>query len=61
MLFPDVNVLIYAFRSGAPNHTAFRDWLEKTITGESAFGLSDLVLRACPESVSPGGEHATSD
>jgi len=46
MLFPDVNVLIYAFRSGAPNHTAFRDWLEETITGESAFGLSDLVLSA---------------
>jgi toxin-antitoxin system PIN domain toxin len=44
MVFPDVNVLIYAFRSGAPNHTAFRHWLEETIAGESAFGLSDLVL-----------------
>jgi toxin-antitoxin system PIN domain toxin len=46
MDLPDVNVLIYAFREGAPNHLAFRRWLEETITAESAFGLSDLVLSA---------------
>src|SRR5690348_8462242 len=44
MDFPDVNILIYAFRTGAPNHAAFRQWLEETIASESAFALSDLVL-----------------
>jgi toxin-antitoxin system PIN domain toxin len=44
MLLLDVNVLVYAFRTDAPNHAAFRQWLEGVLAAESAFGLSDLVL-----------------
>ncbi len=43
MILPDVNVLVYAYREEARDHAAYREWLETTINGESAFGLSDLV------------------
>lgn len=44
MILPDVNVLVYAYREDAPGHGSYREWLEATINGESAFGLSDLVV-----------------
>lgn len=44
MLLPDVNVLVYAFRADAPDHAAYRGWLETTVASDGAFGVSDLVL-----------------
>jgi len=44
MILTDVNVLVYAHRSDAPNHAAYREWLEKLINGDQAYGFSDLVL-----------------
>ncbi|MBN1345622.1 MAG: type II toxin-antitoxin system VapC family toxin [Phycisphaerae bacterium] len=44
MLLPDVNVLVYAFRTEHPQHAAFRAWLERLITGREAYGITDLVL-----------------
>jgi len=43
MLF-DVNIVVYAHRVDAPNHARYRSWLEATINGESAYGVSALVL-----------------
>jgi toxin-antitoxin system PIN domain toxin len=40
----DVNVLVYAHREDAPEHSHFRSWLEHWIDSDSAFGMSDLVL-----------------
>jgi toxin-antitoxin system PIN domain toxin len=44
MLLPDVNVLIYAHRQDAPDHVAYREWLQRVIDDDAAFGLADLVL-----------------
>lgn len=44
MLLVDVNVLVYAHREDAPNHEAYRDWLEDLINGDEAYGMADLVL-----------------
>jgi len=44
VVFPDVNVLVYAHREDTPDHSAYRSWLEKVVNGDEAFGLSDLVL-----------------
>ena len=44
MILPDVNVLVYAHRKDAPNHQAYRHWLESLVNGEELFGLSELVL-----------------
>lgn len=44
MILPDVNVLVYAYREEAEDHGDYREWLESAINGDSAFGLSDLVL-----------------
>ena len=46
MILPDVNVLIYAFRSDLPQHTACRRWLVDVISRDARFGLSPLVLSA---------------
>lgn len=43
MLF-DVNVLVYAHWRGAPDHERYRSWLEDAVAGDSAYGMSDLVL-----------------
>jgi toxin-antitoxin system PIN domain toxin len=37
-------VLVYAHRSDVPQHAAFKEWLEGVVNGESAYGLSELVL-----------------
>lgn len=44
MILPDVNVLVYAHREDAPDHDAYRRWLEAAVGSEAAYGLSDLVL-----------------
>ena len=44
MILPDVNVLVYAHRADAPNHTAYRSWLEGILNNQAAYGVSDLVL-----------------
>jgi toxin-antitoxin system PIN domain toxin len=40
----DVNVLVYAHRADVPGHPRYREWLESTLNGDAAFGISDLVL-----------------
>lgn len=44
MVLCDVNVLVYAHREDAPRHAACREWLESTINGDDAYGVSELVL-----------------
>ena len=44
MDLPDVNVLVYAHREDAPNHTAYRDWLIDLLQGDRAYGYSELAL-----------------
>jgi hypothetical protein len=44
MLLVDVNVLVYAHRTDAPGHAAYRQWLEQLINGDQAYGYADLVL-----------------
>ena len=44
MILTDVNVLVYAHRADAPDHLAFRQWLEDLVNGDQAYGVSDLVL-----------------
>lgn len=44
MVLPDVNVLVYAHREDAPNHIAYREWLEGVVNGDQAYAISDLVL-----------------
>lgn len=44
MILPDVNVLVYAHRRDTPDHEVYRAWLESVLNGDSAYGMSDLVL-----------------
>ena len=44
MELPDVNVLVYARREDAVDHERYKEWLERLINGDAAFGLSDVVL-----------------
>ncbi|MSO78726.1 MAG: type II toxin-antitoxin system VapC family toxin [Acidimicrobiia bacterium] len=44
MILADVNVLIYAHRSGSPDHERYRAWLDEQRHAPAAFGVSDLVL-----------------
>ena len=44
MILPDVNVLLYAFRSDSVNHAAYREWLERLVGGDEAYGMSPQVL-----------------
>lgn len=51
----DVNVLVYAHRTDAHGHEAFRTWLEETVAGDAPFAVPDLViaLRECRPSGIP--------
>jgi uncharacterized protein len=40
----DVNVLVYAHREDAVDHTDYRAWLEAAVNGAEPFGVADLVL-----------------
>ncbi len=44
MLLADVNVLVYAHREDATDHTAYRDWLRGLLEADQAYAVSDLVL-----------------
>jgi toxin-antitoxin system PIN domain toxin len=44
LILPDVNVLIYAFRSDAENHPQYKTWLEDAVNGPSAYGVAPQVL-----------------
>jgi hypothetical protein len=44
MILFDVNVLIYASNPDGPDYDRFRTWFEQILRGNSAFGVSDLVL-----------------
>ena len=46
MVFPDVNVLVYAFRPDASHHAVSKSWLEKVVHGDARFGISRLALSA---------------
>ena len=44
MILPDVNVLIYAFRSDTAEHKACRSWLDDIVNGDQAYGIAPQVL-----------------
>jgi toxin-antitoxin system PIN domain toxin len=44
LILPDVNVLLYAFRSDSRDHGRYRRWLEDVLNGPSTYGL-------CPETL----------
>lgn len=44
MFLMDVNVLVYAHREDADNHSDYREWLESIINGDAAYAYSELVL-----------------
>lgn len=44
MLLVDVNVLVYAYRSDAPDHPAYQQWLGDVVNGDQSYGMSDIVL-----------------
>jgi hypothetical protein len=44
VILPDVNVLLYAFRSDAVDHDRYRRWLDELINGPEAYGMSPQVL-----------------
>ena len=44
MILPDVNVLLYAFRTDLPEHAACRRWLEDALNADAAYGMSPQVL-----------------
>ena len=44
MILPDVNVLIYAFRSDSVDHSNYKKWLEEVVNGVAAFGVAPQVL-----------------
>jgi toxin-antitoxin system PIN domain toxin len=46
MILPDVNVLIYAFRTDVPQHAFCHPWLTDVVAGDARFGVSPLALSA---------------
>ena len=44
MILPDVNVLVYAFRSDAAQHERYRNWLDGIVNGKAAYGIAPQVL-----------------
>ena len=44
MLLCDVNVLVYAHRTDAPEHKRYAAFVNEMLTSSSTFGLSNLVL-----------------
>src|SRR5688500_7782574 len=43
MRMPDVNVLVYAHRADAPEHSTYKAWLDEVAAGPEPFALSALV------------------
>jgi toxin-antitoxin system PIN domain toxin len=44
VILPDVNVLIYAFRSDSVEHSKYKQWLGEVVNGDAAFGIAPQVL-----------------
>jgi uncharacterized protein len=44
LILPDVNVLIYAFRSDTQHHADHKRWLESVVNAPSTYGVSPQVL-----------------
>jgi toxin-antitoxin system PIN domain toxin len=44
LILCDVNVLVYAYRTEAPEHERYAGWLREAIVSEQAYGVSELVL-----------------
>jgi len=44
VILPDVNVLLYAFRSDSVHHAAARSWLNSVVNGDEAYGMAPQVL-----------------
>ncbi len=44
MLLTDVNVLLYAHRDDAVDHSDYEKWLFDVVTGTDPYGVSELVL-----------------
>jgi len=44
MILTDINILVYAFRTDAPSHSNYHQWLEELINSDQAYAISDLVL-----------------
>jgi hypothetical protein len=44
MVLVDVNVLVYAYRTDSPQHSAFRTWLERLIDAPEPYGMAGVVL-----------------
>ncbi len=46
MKLPDANVFIYAIDESSPRHTAAREWVDQTLSGEETVALAWAVLIA---------------
>ena len=44
MILCDVNVVLYAFRKDAVDHSRYRAWLEALVNGAGAYGMAPQVL-----------------
>ena len=44
MVLPDVNLLVHAFRNDAKDHALCHRWLDRTINGQTRYGISPQVL-----------------
>jgi toxin-antitoxin system PIN domain toxin len=44
MILPDVNILVQAFRSDAPDHIVCRAWLNDIVNGNARYGMAPQVL-----------------
>ena len=44
MILIDVNVLLYAHKEQAHEHSRYRAWLEGVMRGDEPYGVSELVL-----------------
>ena len=44
MILPDVNILVYAFRSDSSNHETCKTWLDSVVNGEAPYGIAPQVL-----------------
>lgn len=43
MIVPDINLLVYAYNSGTPNHTKAKRWWEQTVNGNRQVGIPWVV------------------
>lgn len=44
MILPDVNVLLYAFRSDAVRHDEYHAWLQEVVSSDEPYGIAPQTL-----------------